>query len=144
MKTRILLKGRICGIPAALILILLILAQSQGADGMVVLTDEEASSVTGSCSRTWCVLDDNGCWAQVEDCPLGMPNAGRPCQTPCEQPYQDWACDWSIFYSLHGGCNVLDDRDCGSRDTGICNGTETTCQTTDTESCGTATDCENF
>ena len=144
MKKRILLKGRIIAIPAALILILLILVQSQGADGMVVLTDEQASSVTGSCSKVWCVIEGDGCWAQVSDCPLGTAGAGRPCRTPCANPWQNWECDYSFWYLKHGGCTPNPNKDCGIRSTGICNGIDTACQTNNTEDCGEATDCDDY
>lgn len=138
------MKGKFYAIPAVLILILSILIQSQGADGMVVLTDKEASSVKGSCSKVWCVIEGDGCWARVTDCLLGTAGAGKACKIPCAHPWQNWECNYSYWYLKHGGCTTNDDKDCGIRSTGICNGIDTTCQTTATEDCGEATDCDDY
>ena len=146
MNRKILPRGRINAIPAMLILILLILVQSQGAHGMVVLTDEEATSVTGSgCSKTWCVLDGNGCWAQITNCPTGEAADYRDCKTPCSNPAQNMSCKWNYYFDKHDGCVTDPATNCGTRDEGYCDGVVTGC-TVDTwnVSCGTTGACHNL
>lgn len=101
-----------------------------------IMSDQEASGVTGALCDDLCKQLSTGCLSR----PCDGKHKGEDCYGSCDHSYRNWECK---FYLAGTGCNDDDpDRECGWQEAGSCN-EDGDCVCTTQNDCGDTSDCHN-